>query len=69
MIIKFPEKVTEAYLNQHENYRAIKTNHYFYGLLFKKNVLNQSTPAHDGTGNDGNYYHFGIFHSCLFFSF
>ena len=34
MMIKFPEKVTEAYLNQHENYRAIKTNHYFYGLLF-----------------------------------
>ena len=55
MMIKFPEKVTEAYLNQHENYRAIKTNHYFYGLLFLKNFLDQSTPAHDGTGNDGNY--------------
>lgn len=36
MIIKFPEKVTEASLTQHENYTAIKTNHYFYGFLFFK---------------------------------
>ena len=66
MITKFPEKVTEASLTQHENYRAIKTNHYFYDLLFLKinRYLLMMVLAMMATINI-----LVFFHSCLFFSF